>query len=543
MEYCTSPSFYNSSNKKNNWYYNTEIGDNSLKDKMRKYSQEIRNKTKRTGSYKPPTKINNLFVDVNEEDSKYYKLNYPRTNSKTEKNNNFLKRLRYSIPLSNLTKSRYDEYNELAINKNEDKRSKLIAKLIYNSELRYAHDFQKKAEEESESKEYKIMQDRIEVLKKNNIDIKNLFKENENKKDENNNVNNEENKENININNKVNNIKDENVQFEHLISESENDVNNKYYNTYSNINKNKLFNSQKKRLSLNDKEQKNSKVFEKRKPIVNSFEFYIKIKDYIRNKVKNSKEKDNQNNNFKTTKNSYRNNSFPEREKNKINTINDELNINSNDNYYNTDFAFNNRNNKREKEELQKFIKEKEEIRKKSADKLKKEENNRCLHNYLNFAKLQKSIDKKKNRILLLKQNKKVKNKYYVGNIPKQNLSYRGTQNSNLNGNYYMNEMINKKNKSANREGYHSNKEMTKENYDNFINIQEDRIKKGDLILDNNQNNKEDKNMENDNSFEKHILSAEKAVFKNKEIVQKNNLNKYLKNENDDDKDNEIKEE
>ena len=49
--------------------------------------------------------------------------------------------------------------------------------------------------------------------------------------------------------------------------------------------------------------------------------------------------------------------------------------------------------------------------------------------------------------------------------------------------------------------------------------------------------------MENDNSFEKHILSAEKAVLKNKEIVQKNNLNKYLKNENDDDKDNEIKEE
>ena len=49
MEYCTSPSFYNSSNKKNNWYYNTEIGDSSLKDKMRKYSQEIRNKTKRNG--------------------------------------------------------------------------------------------------------------------------------------------------------------------------------------------------------------------------------------------------------------------------------------------------------------------------------------------------------------------------------------------------------------------------------------------------------------------------------------------------------------
>ena len=539
MEYCTSPSFYNSSNKKNNWYYNTEIGDNSLKDKMRKYSQEIRNKTKRTGSYKPPTKINNLFVDVNEEDSKYYKLNYPRTNSKTEKNNNFLKRLRYSIPLSNLTKSRYDEYNELTNNNNEDKRSKLIAKLIYSSELRYAQDFQKKAEEESESKEYKIMKDRIEVLKKNNIDVKNLFEENEKKKSENNNVNNEVNKENSNINNKEDN-KDENVQFEHLISEDENDVNNKYYNTYSNsnMNKNKLLNPKKKRLSLTQKEQKYSKVFEKRKPIVNSFEFYIKIKDYIRNKVKKSKEKENQNSFFKTAKNSYRNNSFPEREKNKSSSIKDELNINSNDNYYYTDFAFNNRNNKREKEELQKFIKEKEEIRKKSADKLKKEENNRCLHNYLNFAKLQKSIDKKKNRILLLKQNKKVKNKYYVGNISKQNLSYRGNQNSNFN----VNEMVIKKNKSTNREDNESNKEMTKEIYDNFIITQEDRIKKGDFIFDNKEKNKEDKKQDYDSSFEKEIFNAEKAVKKSNEIVNRNNLNKFLIKQNDDDNNYEIKE-
>ena len=539
MEYSTSPSFYNTSNKKNNLYYNTEMGESNLKDKMRKYSQDIRIKTKRNGSYKPPTKINDLFVDVNEEDSKYYKLNYPKTNTKADKNNNFLKRLRYSIPISNLTKSRYDEYNELTNNNNEDKRSKLIAKLIYSSELRYAQDFQKKAEEESESKEYKIMKDRIEVLKKNNIDVKNLFEENEKKKSENNNVNNEVNKENSNINNKEDN-KDENVQFEHLISEDENDVNNKYYNTYTNINKNKLSYSQKKSLSLKEKEQKNSKVNQKRKPIVNSFEFYIKIKDYIRNKVKNSNEKENQNNNFKTAKNSYRNNSFPEREKNK-NSINDEININSNDNYYYTDFAFNNRNNKREKKELQKFIKEKEEIRKKSADKLKKEENNRCLHNYLNFANLQKSIDKKKNRILLLKQNKKVKNRYYVGNIPRQNLSYRGNQNSNLNDNYYMNEMINKKNKSANREGYESNKEMTKENYDNFINIQEDRIKKGDFIYDNNEKNKEDKNMNNENSFEKQIIKPKNAVLKNQEIVRQNNLNKFLVNENDNDKNNEIK--
>ena len=540
MEYNTSPSFYNSSNKKNNWYYNTEMGDNSLKDKMRKYSQGVRNKTKRNGSYKPPIKINNLFVDVNEEDSKYYKLNYPRTNTKTDKNNNFLKRLRYSIPISNFTKSKYEEHIELPNNNNDDKRSKLIAKLIYNSELRYAHDFQRIAEEESESKEYKIMQDRIEVLKKNNIDVRNIFEENEKKKIENN-INNEVNKDNnININNKENNIEDNNVQFEHLISEDENDVNNKYYNTYSNsnMNKNKLLNPKKKRLSLTQKEQKYSKVFEKRKPIVNSFEFYIKIKDYIRNKVKKSKEKENQNSFFKTAKNSYRNNSFPEREKNKSSSIKDELNINSNDNYYYTDFAFNNRNNKREKEELQKFIKEKEEIRKKSADKLKKEENNRCLHNYLNFAKLQKSIDKKKNRILLLKQNKKVKNKYYVGNISKQNLSYRGNQNSNFN----VNEMVIKKNKSTNREDNESNKEMTKEIYDNFIITQEDRIKKGDFIFDNKEKNKEDKKQDYDSSFEKEIFNAEKAVKKSNEIVNRNNLNKFLIKQNDDDNNYEIKE-
>ena len=134
-----------------------------------------------------------------------------------------------------------------------------------------------------------------------------------------------------------------------------------------------------------------------------------------------------------------------------------------------------------------------------------------------------------------------MKNRYYVGNIPRQNLSYRGNQNSNLNDNYYMNEMINKKNKSANREGYESNKEMTKENYDNFINIQEDRIKKGDFIYDNNEKNKEDKNMNNDNSFEKQIIKPKNAVLKNQEIVRQNNLNKFLVNENDNDKNNEIK--
>ena len=156
----------------------------------------------------------------------------------------------------------------------------------------------------------------------------------------------------------------------------------------------------------------------------------------------------------------------------------------------------------------------------------------------MNFEKLQKSIDKKKNRILLLKQNKKVKNKYYVGNISKQNLSYRGNQNSNFN----VNEMVIKKNKSTNREDNESNKEMTKEIYDNFIITQEDRIKKGDFIFDNKEKNKEDKKQDYDSSFEKEIFNAEKAVKKSNEIVNRNNLNKFLIKQNDDDNNYEIKE-
>ena len=135
MEYNTS--LMNSSNKKSNYsYFNTEIGGENLKEKMIKYSKNIRIKSKRN-SYKPPLKINNYFVDVNEEDSKYYKLNYPKTHFKT--NGNFYKRLKYS----NLTESRYDENNSNEKN-NKDKRSKLIEKLIYNSQINFVQDFQKK---------------------------------------------------------------------------------------------------------------------------------------------------------------------------------------------------------------------------------------------------------------------------------------------------------------------------------------------------------------------------------------------------------------
>ena len=226
MEFNTSPSFMNSSNKKSNYsYFNTEMGEN-LKEKMIKYSQNVRNKSKRNSSYKPPLKINNYFVDVNEADSKYYKLNHPKTHFKT--NGNFYRRLKYSIPLNNLTQSGYDENNPNS-NEKDDKRSKLIEKLIYNSQISFAQELQRKQQEESESKEYKIMQDRIEVLKKSGIDVNNLFKEIEEKENKNENENEKENKkEDNNKNNIKNNSKKEiKIKFEHLISETENE-NNRY---------------------------------------------------------------------------------------------------------------------------------------------------------------------------------------------------------------------------------------------------------------------------------------------------------------------------
>ena len=149
MEFNTSPSFMNSSNKKSNYsYFNTEMGEN-LKEKMIKYSQNVRNKSKRNSSYKPPLKINNYFVDVNEADSKYYKLNHPKTHFKT--NGNFYKRLKYS----NLTESRYDENNSNEKN-NKDKRSKLIEKLIYNSQINFVQDFQKKNKKNLKVKNIKL---------------------------------------------------------------------------------------------------------------------------------------------------------------------------------------------------------------------------------------------------------------------------------------------------------------------------------------------------------------------------------------------------
>ena len=514
MEFNTSPSFMNSSNKKSNYsYFNTEMGEN-LKEKMIKYSQNVRNKSKRNSSYKLPLKINNYFVDVNEADSKYYKLNHPKTHFKT--NGNFYKRLKYSIPLNNLTQSRYDENNPNS-NEKDDKRSKLIEKLIYNSQISFAQDLQRKQQEESESKEYKIMQDRIEVLKKSGIDVNNLFKEIEEKENKNENENEKENKkEDNNKNNIKNNSKKEiKIKFEHLISETDNENN-------TNINnQKKILTSQLK--TPNSKEINNTQ----RKPTINSLEFYMKVKEYLRNKGK--KENETNRNSINSPKNTFRSVSLPKKENPNF------KNIINNENNYNTQPAFYSRNNIRGKDEVQKFIREKEKQRKKSEDKFKKEENNKHYHNFLNYSKLQKSIEKNNNKILLMKKNKKVKNKYYVGNNQKNKSINNPSKSAVVEQNDMFKIMIeNKKLKNDSRKNSNEKNKMSKEKYDNFINMQEDRIKKGQLeyLFDDSpiKKNNNDNN-EMNNSFQKEMLSAEKTVKKSNDLLKKNNLNKYLKNE------------
>ena len=134
-----------------------------------------------------------------------------------------------------------------------------------------------------------------------------------------------------------------------------------------------------------------------------------------------------------------------------------------------------------------------------------------------------------------MKKNKKVKNKYYVGNNQKNKSINNPSKSAVVEQNDMFKIMIeNKKLKNDSRKNSNEKNEMSKEKYDNFINMQEDRIKKGQLEylfddspIKNNNNN----NNEMNNSFQKEMLSAEKTVKKSNDLLKKNNLNKYLKNE------------
>ena len=149
---------------------NKDLRDN-LKEKMRRYSQELRKKSKVNNSYKPPLKINNFFTDINEEDSKYYNPTQP--NLKTSKSNYkesksiYERRKKYKVPPIKTNNESIENSKE----NEEGKRDQLISELIYNSEVGFIQDFQKKIQEETKGKDYKDIEQKIHILKDNNIDV------------------------------------------------------------------------------------------------------------------------------------------------------------------------------------------------------------------------------------------------------------------------------------------------------------------------------------------------------------------------------------
>ena len=482
MEFNTSPSFYDSSNKKYD-YYLQSTRKNNQNEKMKKYCEALRNKFQRFNSYKNPLKLHNDILN-DEENSKYYNLYYPRTNEKQK--NTFFNRLSYNPQLS-LQNEKNNNFTKLS---EEEERNQLIESLVKNSKISFSQQIKKKKSEESKSKENKKIQNKIEVLRKNNIDIKKLFEEAIKKKNE---------------ETKGKNDRNENMKLEHLISE--NDINNKYFNTYSNK-KNPLLHSKINNPNLNS--QNFEKTFNKRKPIVDTLEFCMKIKEYLNNKEKNSNKNEMNIRKYHSNKISFRNNSFPKKQSNTNNA------------------SINNKKNTRGKDELKQFMKKQNQKRKENEDKLINKKNKKSLNYYLSFDKLRKSIDKNIKKINKNNKNneKKTGNKDLNKNYSNDKLSYQDSKSTVLDNQDLLNAKIKSKKiiNSGNRENLN---QMSKEEYDNFIKNEEEIIKNGDIDLSINSNRKGN-NIKN-NSFQKEILSAEKTVKKSINIFKENNLNQYLK--------------
>ena len=482
MEFNTSPSFYNTSNKKYDYYFQSKKKNNQ-NEKMKIYCEELRNKFQRFNSYNNPLQLNNDILN-DEENSKYYNIYYPRTNEKQK--NTFFNRLNYNPHLS-IQNEKNDNMTKL----NEDEeRNQLIENLVKNSKISFSEKIKNKKREESKSKENKKIQYKIEVLRKNNIDINKLFEEAVNKKNE---------------ELKGKNDRKENMKLEHLISE--NDINNKYCKTYTN-DKNPLLHSKIKNTNLNS--QNFSKTFNKRKPTVDTLEFCKTIKKYLNNEEKDSNKNEMNFRKYHSNKISFRNNSFPKKQSNTNNK------------------SINNKKNTRGKEELQQFIKKQNQRRKENADKLLKKESKKSLNYYLSFEELRKSIDK--NRKKLNKKNNQKQVKKLKKNSSNDKLSYHDSKSTILDKQDLLNAIIKSKKIINNGNGEGLN-QISKEEYDNFIKNEEDKIKNGDLDLSVNSDRKEN-NIKN-NSFQKVILSAEKTVKNSINIFKENNLNQYLKNKKD----------
>jgi hypothetical protein len=213
----------------------------------------------------------------------------------------------------------------------------------------------------------------------------------------------------------------------------------------------------------------------------------------MKNKEKNNFE----NNKENSMENSYirdndlnNNNCLETQEKNIKNKTKKFITENEKDNNYKQDLK--SRNKKRTKKELKDYMRMQEEKRKENEIKKREEEKNKDLNNFKKLANLQKSINNQ-NKLNTRKKSKKVINGYYVGSNRKKNYSRGSSKSTILDKNEYFKNIIESMDiiTSENKQRDHKN-EMTKENYDKFIDEQENKIKSGQLeeILNVNNNEK-----------------------------------------------------
>ena len=324
---------YKSENKLNNDYENEKVNTEE---------------NKRINSLNFPKRINNYFANINEKDSKYYQrtqpnLKYPMySNVKNNENNN--------------NESKIEKKKKLP--ENEEERNKLIEQLVNDSELRFIQDFQKKVQEDANRKEYKNIEEKMNVLQKNGINIEEMIKENE--------LNDEEEK-------KEEEKKDEDKkEDENEINEYEKELNEKVKDenkgkddlkNYSSPLTNNYINS-------NDNTRYNTYRETKRKPNVNYFEYDNLIKSYMKNQKDgllkgNNKNKDNSiNNSFRKSYDSNDNN----KNSGKVIKADSKTRLVYDDD---SNFQLSYKLNKRPKKELLKYMKKKDILRK--INEIKKE--------------------------------------------------------------------------------------------------------------------------------------------------------------------------
>ncbi len=291
--------------------------------------------------------MNNYFDNINEEDSKYYNPTQP--NLKTSKSNNkesksiFERRKKYKVPPIKTNNESIENSKE----NEEGKRDQLISELIYNSEVGFIQDFQKKVQEETNGKEYKDIEQKIHFLQDNNIDVQQLLQDEDD----------EENK-NTNENNNENNEKEDKKKEEKIDSEPNEKSN------ISNYNSEKLY-SKRKNNFIDESDIYNKAKKQKIKPKVNIHEFEQKIRAYRKNNRMNESKitnEDNKNDSFRKSTSDIK-----EKDRSKI------INADSKTRFvYDSDNNFQlalKESNKRNKKEIQDFMKKKDEVRKENEIK------------------------------------------------------------------------------------------------------------------------------------------------------------------------------